>query len=240
MKLYHTETQVDYDTLMIELEEKGYKWLSGNKPTHFRYWEQEKENSCIEISGKDITFGSIEWHKKEYPGTPIIKYKAKGENMLNTECKQCQKKWHHDNAKYCSMCGNKLVDEPEFKVGDIVVDDGSYLMMKVDEASNSVVCGKICYNFRYSRVRINFVCETGYLRRATPEEIAEYESALQFHKRGREPFEVKKGDLIRTPSEKITLIWNPENFTKEEFLDYGWKLLKTAEEIDEWLGADDE
>ncbi|QIW50755.1 hypothetical protein [Pseudolactococcus raffinolactis] len=160
--------------------------------------------------------------------------------MLNTECKQCHKKWHHDNAKYCSMCGNKLIDEPEFKVGDYVVDDGSYLMMKVDEASDSVVCSKICYNFRYFRVSINFVCETGYLRHATPEEIAEYESALHFYKHGREPFEVKKGDLIRTPSEKITLIWNPENYTKEEFLDYGWKLLKTAEEIDEWLGADDE
>ena len=38
--------------------------------------------------------------------------------MLNTECKQCHKKWHHDNAKYCSMCGKKLVAEAEFKVGD--------------------------------------------------------------------------------------------------------------------------
>ena len=40
--------------------------------------------------------------------------------MLNTECKQCHKKWHQDSAKYCSWCGNKLVDDPEFKVGDIV------------------------------------------------------------------------------------------------------------------------
>lgn len=132
------------------------------------------------------------------------------------------------------------VETPEFKVGDIVVDDGSYLMMKVDEASNSVVCGKICYNFRYFRVRINFVRETGYIRLATPEEIKEYESALNFYKHGREPFEVKKGDLIRTPSEKITLIWNPENFTKTKFMDCGWEFLKTAEEIDEWLGVADD
>ena len=77
-------------------------------------------------------------------------------------------------------------------------------------------------------------------RHATPEEIAEYKVALNFHKHGREPFEVKKGDLIRTPSEKITFILNPENYKKEEFLDYGWKLLKTAEEVNEWLGDDDE
>ena len=160
--------------------------------------------------------------------------------MLNTECKQCHKKWHHDNAKYCEMCGNKLVADPEFKVGDYVVDDGSYLTMKVDGISNSVVDSAVCYNFRYFRVHIDFVCETGYLRHATPEEIKEYESALNFYKHGREPFEVKNGDLIRTPSEKITLIYNPENFTKKEFLDYGWKLLKTAEEIDEWLGVTNE
>jgi len=37
MKIYHVETQEAYDELMIELEEKGYKWLSGNKPTEFDY-----------------------------------------------------------------------------------------------------------------------------------------------------------------------------------------------------------
>mgnify|MGYP003603185059 FL=1 len=40
--------------------------------------------------------------------------------MLNQECKHCHKKWHQDSAKYCSWCGNKLVGEPEFKVGDYV------------------------------------------------------------------------------------------------------------------------
>ena len=63
---------------------------------------------------------------------------------------------------------------------------------------------------------------------------------MTFHKHGRDPFEVKNGDLIRTPSEKITLIWNPENYTKEEFLDYRWEFLKTAEEVNEWLGVSDE
>ena len=78
MKIYHTETQVDYDALMVELEVKGYKWLSGHKPTHFKYWSEDKENTCIEISGKKINFNSIEWYKEDYPDTPIIEYKAKG------------------------------------------------------------------------------------------------------------------------------------------------------------------
>ena len=76
MKTYNTKTQADYDALMIKLEEKGYKWLSRDKPTSRDYWSEDKENTCITISGKDITFDSIEWHKKEYPNSPIIEYKA--------------------------------------------------------------------------------------------------------------------------------------------------------------------
>lgn len=236
MKIYHTVTQEDYDTLMIELEEKGYKWLSGYKPTSKDYWNEE--NSCIKISGKNITFGSIEQHKKEYPGTPIIKYKAKGENMLNTECKQCHKKWHHDNAKYCSMCGNKLIEEPEFKVGDYVVEYDNYIT-KIDEIDE---CGYLIgrtYGVDVQTLAIskNYV-RSKTARIATPEEIAEYEAALTFHKHGREPFDVKDGDLLENVFGKY--IAHKSLFVKEDFTVGGNTFLKTVEEVNEWLGADDE
>lgn len=131
--------------------------------------------------------------------------------------------------------------KPEFKVGDYVVDDGSYLTMKVDEASNSVVCSTICYNFRYFTVRNNFVCETGYLRHATPEEIKEYESALNFYKHGREPFEVKRGDVVYLRGYDKNIFLDSGNiYKKHNFVDGDVVLVKTAEEIDEWLGASDE
>ena len=167
--------------------------------------------------------------------------------MLNTECKQCHKKWHHTNAKYCSMCGKKLVDEPEFKAGDIVASkifaDGSFGLVRLNEDLTNRFTS--VDGFWYIKVDCDITnVSLGVFkedtRHATPEEIAEYEVALTFRKHGRKPFEVKKGDLIRTPSEEITLIWYPENYTKEEFLDYGWEFLKTVEEVDEWLGADDE
>lgn len=167
--------------------------------------------------------------------------------MLNAECKQCHRKWHHTNAKYCSMCGNKLVEEPEFKSGDIVASwvfgDGSFGLIRLNEDLAN---------------RLNSVDGLWYIKRdcavvdeslgvfkedtrhATPEEIAEYKVALTFHKHGRKPFEVKQGDLIRTPSEEFTFICNPENYTKEVFLDYRWEFLKTAEEVNEWVGADDD
>ena len=76
MTIYHTETQEDYNSLMVELEKQGYKWLSGHEPTSKNYWSEDKEDTCIAISGKDITFDSIEWRKKKYPNSPIIEYKA--------------------------------------------------------------------------------------------------------------------------------------------------------------------
>ena len=248
MKLYHTETQVDYDALMIELEEKGYKWLSGNKPTYFRYWKQEKENSCIKISDKYITFGAIEWHKKNYPDTPIIEYKAKGENMLNTECKQCHKKWHHGNAKYCSMCGKKLVEEPEFKSGDIVASqvfsDGSFSLVRLNEDLTNYLTSVdgFWYTERdcdITKVSLGVLKED--TRHATPSEIAEYKAALTFHKHGRKPFEVKRGDIVYLKGYDKNIFLDSGNiYKKHNFIDGDVGLVKTAEEVNEWLGADDE
>ena len=167
--------------------------------------------------------------------------------MLNAECKQCHKKWHHDNAKYCSMCGKKLVSEPEFKSGDVVASqvfsDGSVSLVRLNEDLTNYLTS--VDGFWYTErdcdiTKVSLGVFKKDTRHATPEEITEYEVALNFHKHGRNPFEVKKGDLIRTPSKEITFILNPENYTKEEFLDWGWEFLKTAEEIDEWLGVTNE
>ena len=88
MKIYHVETQEDYDALMSELEDKGCKWLSGYKLTSKKYWKSYKENTCIVISAKDVVFMDIEQSKNKYPNIPIIEYKSKGENMAEEEMKQ--------------------------------------------------------------------------------------------------------------------------------------------------------
>ena len=78
MKIYHTATQQDYDDLMIELEEKGHRWRTGDKPTEYNYWKEYKEDSCVIISSKYITFINIEQSKKQHPNIPVIEYKSKG------------------------------------------------------------------------------------------------------------------------------------------------------------------
>ena len=160
--------------------------------------------------------------------------------MLNTECKQCHKKWHHTNAKYCTMCGKVLVDEPEFKVGDYVTVyvNGKEKIAKIDELTeNNSKAHGLWYDRTLENVKQDYWFTSGLneFRHATPSEIEEYEVALTFHKHGRKPFKLKNGDLIKKPSGNLTFILNPENYTKEDFLKYGWELLKTVEEVNEWL-----
>ena len=163
--------------------------------------------------------------------------------MLNTECKQCHKKWHHDNAKYCSTCGKKLIAEPEFKSGDIVASqvflDGNFSLVRLNEDLTNRFTS--VYGFWYIKrdceVRDeSLVVFTEDTRHATPEEIAEYEVALTFHKNGRDPFEVKRGDVVYLKGYDKNIFLDSGNiYKKHNFVDGDVVLVKTAEEVNEWI-----
>ena len=243
MKVYHTATQEDYDALMIELEEKGCEWKNGIKLTHLDNFKKYDKDTYIYNRYGAISFSGVEYFKEYHGDEPLIEYKAKGDKqMLNTECKQCHEKWHHDNAKYCSMCGKKLVEEPEFRVGDYVVEQNGDVISKIGEVINGDFWGP------YYKKAINFFGNFGAFirdkdieRYATPEEIAEYEVALQFHKHGRKPFEVRQGDIISyNESDKFIVDYEDiepefETFDKEKFIRGDLTFVKTAEEVNEWL-----
>ena len=263
MKIYRVETQQAYDELMIELEEKGCKWRSGHEPTTFNYWEQNKEDSCIQILAKYITFMNIEQSKKQHPNIPIIEYKAKGENMPQEEMKRYFLNESRDisiaienfvvddsttenplsKAKSSAKKLIEKIDEylesqkPKFKVGDYAVELGKYIT-KIEKIDDGMPKG--CFympgNNHFSPIKDSV---SSYIARyATPSEIAEYEAALTFHKHGRKPFEVKDGDLLENKFGRY--IANGYSFSKEDFMVGSNTLLKTAEEVNEWLCADDE
>ena len=271
MTIYHVETQEDYDALMIEIEEKGYKWLSGHKPTSKNYWEQVKENTCIKISGEGITFRDIEQCKKQYPNILIIEYKAKGENMEEENKHNLQKiafdvsvaiesfardisnaEKELQEAKSASKSLIEKIDEypeslkPKFKVGDYVTVDVNdrTIIAKIDELSEKKT---EAHGIWYDKTKVNvkqdfwFLSKGNIFRHATPEEIAEYEVALIFHKHGRKPFEVRQGDIISyNESDKFIVDYEDiepefETFDKENFIRGDLTFLKTAEEVNEWL-----
>lgn len=258
MKIYHTATQQDYDALMIELEEKGFEWLSGHEPTDFNYWKQMKEYSCIKISDKYIGFMNIEQSKKQHPDTPIIEFKAKGENMTQEEMKYNLQEIEPalQEAKSAAKKLIEKIDEylenlkPKFKVGDYVTVyvNSKRKTAKIEKIDELVENNSKVHGLWYDRTLVNFKQDYWFslglndFRHARPTEIAEYEVALTFHKHGRKPFEVKEGDILKDNKgnilindENILRDGFPKNLKKNYFTSGRYTFLKTAEEANEWL-----
>ncbi len=90
MKLYHTETQEEFDALMVYVEKKGYEWNTKEKPTEYNCWNIFKKETVIVIEYDiNLGFASKEYCERVHPDTPIKKYKVKQDEVA---------KWFDDAA----------------------------------------------------------------------------------------------------------------------------------------------
>ena len=80
MKIYHTETQADYDALMVELKAKGIDTLPKER------WKNHRGETVVFVRAidknhnsdrNDTTYSDVAWAIYKYPDEPITKYKAK-------------------------------------------------------------------------------------------------------------------------------------------------------------------
>ena len=238
MKIYRTATREDYDSLMTDLEGKGCEWMSGEKPTQMDYFRIHGKDTYFYEECGGISLSDGDYFNKHHKDEPIIKYKSKGDNqMANKECNQCHKKWHQDSAKYCSWCGNKLVSESEFKVGDYVALHAfNKEITKIEKIYGDKLHG-LWYDTESESIRLDYYFGGGTtVKHATPTEILEYKAALTFHKHGRKPFEVKEGDILSDSETNIFFVNEDiEIWNKEDFISGDFTFLKTAEEVNEWL-----
>ena len=165
------------------------------------------------------------------------------------EMKQEEMKHNLQEAKSSAKKLIEKIDEyletlkPEFKVGDYVTDtsDDDPFICKIEKFEGNDISG-IWYCVSK---KLFFDKLAGFpvsnSRLSTPEEIAEYKAALNFHKHGRKPFEVKRGDVVYLKGYDKKIFLDSGNiYKKHNFIDGDVVLIKTAEEIDEWLGADDD
>ena len=83
MRIYHTETQEDYDALMVELEAEGVSWFNGvqmtKKPDN---WRVHKKHTYVRVDGVYAFYDSVYFHEWRYPDIPITKYKAKVDEKM--------------------------------------------------------------------------------------------------------------------------------------------------------------
>ena len=131
--------------------------------------------------------------------------------------------------------------KPEFKVGDYVTVDvkGRKKIAKIDALRESK---EEAHGLWYDKTKVNvkqdywFLAEGSKFRHARPSEIAEYESALTFHKLGRKPFELKRGDVVYLKGYDKNIFLDSGNiYKKHNFIDGDVVLVKTVEEVNEWL-----
>ena len=148
MKIYHTETQGVYDSLMIELEEQGCELPFGGKPSEINNWVEREHLTCVRVHGLKVNHASLNYYKEEYPDTPIIKYKEKADNKMKFTKENVQKviDEYFQEAGFES-CGDliaeihNLDDKPEkVVVPKFVAEWIEYSRNEGSELSNMLAC----------------------------------------------------------------------------------------------------
>ena len=98
MTIYHTETEEDYNALMIELEKQGFRWGSvrGNRPTERNNYKVYKSETTITTYTDVIRYSFVKDDMESYPYEPIIEYKAKKKAETNDFIKELTVKIYYN------------------------------------------------------------------------------------------------------------------------------------------------
>ena len=88
MTIYHTETEEDYNSLMVELEKQGFRWGSGGKPTKEFNYKEYTSQTTITTDDDVIKFSCLKYEMKYNSEEPIIEYKAKKQVKTNDFIKE--------------------------------------------------------------------------------------------------------------------------------------------------------
>ena len=268
MTVYHTETQGDYDALMIELEEKGCEWRCVEKPTKLDKFKIYGKDTYIYEEYGIISLSDGYYSKVYRSNEALIEYKAKGESMTQEEMKhklQEVAKLHEvafdisasigsfargisneeSDLKEAKSSAKNLIEKideyleilkPKFNVGDYVTFDIPNKKIAKIERLNGALYG-LWYDTESENIKDDLYFGSGNkFRHATPTEILEYEVALTFLKHDRKPFEVKRGDIVYLKGYDKNIFLDSGNiYKKHNFIDGDIGLVKTVEEVNEWL-----
>lgn len=114
MKIYHTETQEDFDALLGKLKNEGYSWFFGEVIPSYdsELWERYKQDTVVHIEEEGVSWGSLSYAKYLHPNIPIEKYKVKQDEVA---------KWFDDAAnamKAFSSNGVSMKNENNDKVNN--------------------------------------------------------------------------------------------------------------------------
>ena len=233
-KIYGKDTYIYEEYGIISLSDGYYSKVYRSNETLIEYKAKGESMTQEEMKHKLQEVAKL--HEVAFDISASIGSFARGTLAVEKdlqEAKSSAKKLIEKIDKYLESL------KPEFKVGDIVSSEifinGSGIIRLEEDLINDFSRIKgLWYIKKDCEIKdTSFGVINKKTRHATQEEISEYESALQFHKHGRNPFEVKEGDLLENKFGRY--IANGYSFSKEDFMVGSNTLLKTAEEVNEWL-----
>lgn len=142
MKIYHVETQEDYDALMDLNSRRGIWWADDTEPKEFNFWAEFRNETCVMIKDDEMYYGLKLEYIETYPDIPIRKYKAK-QNYKAEEYISMPKK------KTLSQAINDVVNSPNhYTQGELEVIDILEDKLTSDEYMGFLKGNVTKYNFR--------------------------------------------------------------------------------------------
>ena len=147
MKIYHTETQADYDALMVELEEQGYKWISGDEPSQVNAWKVYKNQIGILMDNSTITHSSLDYLRSKHPDTPITKYKSKADEKMKFTKENVGAVIYSYFETFIGACPDRLMaDIYEMYESDTITEQ-RYTVVIADRYLVQLFIGRTDYRF---------------------------------------------------------------------------------------------
>ncbi|EAD5580189.1 DUF3310 domain-containing protein [Listeria monocytogenes] len=149
MKLYHVETQEDYNALMVDLEDEGCVWNEFETATENNSWHIFEENTVVINEGDtDLGFASKGYCERIYIDTPIQKYKAQQDSLSNWVYSDAAKVFFTANGVSMKNENNDKVNNPaHYTAGGIETLD--YIKAKVSDYPSYAVGNILKYVSRY-------------------------------------------------------------------------------------------
>lgn len=151
MKLYHTETQEDYNALLENLKNEGWTWFFGEAITSYnsQLWERNKQNTVVHIEEEGVSCGSLSYAKYLHPNIPIKKYKAKQDKVAkyNAAAANIAKEMSAIGVSMKNENNDKINNPAHYTAGGIEMLD--YIKAKVKDYPSYVAGNILKYVSRY-------------------------------------------------------------------------------------------
>ncbi|EAG6602791.1 DUF3310 domain-containing protein [Listeria monocytogenes] len=151
MKIYHTETQEDFDALLGKLKNEGYSWFSGEVIPSYdsELWERYKQDTVVHIEEEGVSWGSLSYAKYLHPDTQIEKYKVKQDEVAKWlgGATKAMKAFSSNGVSMKKQNNDKVNNPAHYTAGGIETLD--YIKAKVKDYPSYVAGNILKYVSRY-------------------------------------------------------------------------------------------